>query len=94
MKATREEVYAAIDGECEYQEERWNENTTESCGDHSVAEFVLYMEHYIQLARVEASTKPDPESREATLHMVRKVAALGVACMEQNGVMEREGFES
>ena len=89
----REEVYAAIDGEREYQLEAWNAHTTESGGKHSVSEFILYLEHYIQLARVEASTKADPESREAALHVIRKVAGLAVACMEQNGAPEREGFE-
>jgi hypothetical protein len=89
----REEVYKAIDSERDYQESRWNPQTTESCGQHSVAEFILYMEHYIQLARVEASTKADPESREAALEVVRKVGGLAVACMEQNGAPQREGFE-
>lgn len=85
----RREVYKAIDDERDYQDRRWNPETTESGGRHSVAEFILYMEHYLHQARVEASTKADPESRIAALDIIRKVTALGVVCMEQNGIVSR-----
>ena len=89
MANTRAEVYEALDGEREYQESRWNEDTTESDGKHVVAEWVLYMEHYLGLARTVLSTKPEPEATQEALHIVRKIAALGVACMEQNGAPKR-----
>jgi hypothetical protein len=90
---TREEVYRAIDGERDYQEFRWNEKTTSSGGQHTVAEFVLYMEHYLDEARRQLSTQKSPRAEADGLEFVRKVTALGVVCMEQNGAPQREGFE-
>lgn len=86
---SRAVVYDAIDGEREYQEKRWNPNTTESCGQHSVTEFLVYMRDYVEEALHHVSRNADPEANEFALNSVRKVAALGVACMEQNGVRRR-----
>ncbi len=96
MKATRREVYAAIDGERAYQT-KWD--TTESQGLHEPAAFILFMEHYLAHARMLESTiengnnGTDREGKptgEGSLDFVRKVTALGVACMEQHGAPERE----
>jgi hypothetical protein len=89
MKATRNEVYAAIDGERDYQDMRWNEQTTETAGKHSVEEFVLYMEHYLHESRRLLSTQASPKAIHDGLDFVRKVTAMGVACMEQNGIVPR-----
>ncbi len=85
----RSEVYAAIDGERAYQAERWNENTTTSKGNHSVTEFLVYMRDYVEEALHHVSRNADPGAQEFALNSVRKIAALGVACMEQNGVRLR-----
>lgn len=90
MKASRDEVYDVLDGERAYQETRWNADTTENEGRHVVAEWVLYMEHYLNLAKQALSTQPEPSAQLQALHIVRKVTALGVACMEQNGAPQRE----
>ena len=90
MTATREEVYKAIDGERNYQDDRWNESTTTSAGLHSVTEFVLYMEHYLTETRRLLSTQASPKAEQDGLDFIRKVTALGVACMEQNGVVKRK----
>ena len=37
-EATRQEVYEAIDSERDYQNSRWNENTTTSKNKHSLEE--------------------------------------------------------
>jgi len=86
----RNKMYAAIDGERDYQDRRWNSSTTTSDGKHSTAEFVLYMEDYIAQARSELSRNADPEANDMALHTVRKIAALAVSCMEQNGVRVRK----
>ena len=88
----REEVYRAIDGERDYQATRWNADTTPSEGKHTPSEFLLYMEHYLMKCRELASTTP--EGNTEVLDFIRKVTALGVACMEQNGAPQRKGFES
>ena len=83
---TREQVYKALDGERDYQESRWNAEY------HEVAAFILYMEEYLARTRELASTLADNEANEngeSALDFVRKVTALGVACMEQHGAPRR-----
>lgn len=87
MTARRTDVYAAIDREREYQDSL--SPTSESGGVHSVAEWVLYMEDYIAQARSTSARTWGPEARTATLDVIRKITAMGVACMEQNGVVFR-----
>lgn len=82
-KTKRAEVYEAIDSERDYQDDRWNADTTSSEGRHTASEYILYMEHYLQEARRLASTTA--EDNRTVLDFVRKVTALGVACMEDNG---------
>lgn len=85
----RKDVYAALDGERAYQETRWNEQTTASKGLHSVTEFLVFMQDYIAEALHVVSRNTEPEASDAALHIVRKVAAMGVACMEQHGAVKR-----
>ncbi len=86
---TREEVYSAINGERNYQESIWNADTTESGGQHTVAEFLLYMQDYLTQAIHQSSRNPDPQAREMALNTIRKIVAMGICCMEQNGAPER-----
>ena len=83
--ATREEVYEAIDSERAYQG-KWD--SCESGGLHETAAFILFMEEYLAAARRLESTLEDGGNLtrgEGSLDFVRKVTALGVACMEQHG---------
>ncbi len=102
-KEVRADVYKAIDGERAYQD-KWED--ADSRGKHETGAFILFMEHYLQEARRLESTLENggngvPASHhlgrdvrpEGSLDFVRKVTALGVACMEQNGAPEREGQE-
>lgn len=99
----RESVYSAIDGERAYQGSQWGLSGSRRGGRdpqdgvyeaapgllvpaHDVGTWVLYMEHYLDLAREELATK---QGTEAGLHMIRKVAALSVACFEQHGCPPR-----
>lgn len=84
---TRAEVYAVVDGEREYQDGL--AGTSETDGYHTVSEFILYMEDYIAEARSVASRTWGPDATTKSLDIIRKVTALGVACMEQNGVVPR-----
>lgn len=86
----RTEVYAAIDGERDYQDMRLaRDGSTSPEGIHSPEEYLLYMESYLNEAKEVASRVWGPECRPAILDIVRKVTALGVVCMEQNGVVTR-----
>ncbi len=87
----RDEVYQAINSERDYQDSRWNADTTPSEGKHTTSEFLLYMEHYLMKSRELAATTV--EGNPDVLDWVRKVTTLGVACMEQNGAPQRKGFE-
>lgn len=85
MKSTRVDVYRALDDEREYQDRRWNSSTTNSGGWHEPEAFLLYVEHYVGLARTVLSTKPVQEAYPEAQHIFRKIAALCVAEMEQHG---------
>lgn len=87
----RNDVYAAIDSERDYQEMRKQRDQGQQF--HSVEEFILYMEYYLQETRKIASTVWGPEAKPATLEFLRKVVALGVACMEVHGAPQRKDFE-
>lgn len=86
----RNEVFSAISNEREYQDAVWCAATTPTDGRHSPTEFLVYIQHYLNKAVVEASTRADPDSKVAVLDNLRKAVALGVACMEQNGVVWRD----
>lgn len=85
MTTTRQEVYAAIDGERDYQDQRWNGTTTSTAGKHSVAEFVLFMDDYLREAKTHLSRNGEPEASVVALITLRKIIGMGVACMEQHG---------
>lgn len=83
-------VYSAIDGEREYQDDIGKVTSGEP-RVHSVNEMLLFMEHYVSEARKTASTTWGAEGDRKTLDILRKITALGIAAMEQNGVVYRKG---
>lgn len=83
MKATREEVYKVIDGEREYQEKRWER----PAHIHTNTEYLVYIQHYVNQAFAAVSTQ---DGDGATLSALRKIGALAVAAMEENGTQARE----
>jgi hypothetical protein len=82
--ASRAEVYAAIDSERDYQEQKWPGNF------HSPVEFLVYMQDYLTEAMRVASRQPDEVAIPRVLESIRKITAMGVACMEQHGAPKRE----
>lgn len=83
--ATRAEVFAAINSERRYQEEKWGGHL------HEAESWVLFIEHYAFLARTKASTLDftEPANLSAYLDDLRKIATLAVAAMEQHGAPNR-----
>ncbi len=81
--STRPDVYAAIDRERDYQTTKWGNPS------HSNVEFLVYMRDYIDEALHLASRNSDEAIADAVRHNIRKVTALGVAALEQNGVLPR-----
>lgn len=80
-------VFAAIEGEREYQERKHGH--TDHRGIHSVTEWLVYIEQYLQQAKQIVTHHSDPDASKRALCVIRKVAAMGVACMEQNGIVTR-----
>lgn len=86
----REAAYAAIDSERYYQDGRWNPSTTSSGGKHEVGAWLLFMQDYLEEARHQISRGADPAASLAALNTIRKITAMGVACMEDHGAPKRE----
>lgn len=79
----RAEIYAAIDGERDYQDKKWPAHY------HSNVEFLVYIRDYVDEALHLASRNDDSVTISACTNGLRKIAALAVAAMEQNGVLPR-----
>ena len=83
----RDNVYAAVDSERTYQN-KWD--NAESEGNHSIVEFIAYMQDYLNEAMHMQSRNAAEHVKKQCLDNMRKVTALGVACMEQHGAPHRE----
>jgi len=85
---TRQEAYDAIDSERSYQDSIWqDQGHPEQPNPLTVGEFILMLEKYTEFARTCWVNEPKPEIE--TLKIIRKIAAIAVNCMEQNGVLKR-----
>ena len=84
QQTARSEVFKAINGERDYQMVRWGENV-----GGSIDEFSLYIAGYT--ADLVRETSHNLTGVEA-LNIIRKITALGVACMEQHGAPQRKRY--
>jgi uncharacterized protein with FMN-binding domain len=84
----RSAVYEAFDGERDYQDEKWGGNGTH--GVHSITEFLVYIQDYTEEALHIVTHEEDETANQKALHIVRKIGALAVACMEQHGAPKRQ----
>lgn len=93
--ASRKEVYTALDSERDYQDHRIQTDGSTALGEHyhSPEEYLVYMQDYLNEALHTAARVWGPACKPAIMEIVRKVTALGVACMEHNGAPQRKGFE-
>lgn len=97
MKATRAQVYAALNSERSFQKHLAERAGTPRGEErpHSVEEFSVYMSDYMrelqhQLSRV---WTPSGAPSNVALATLRKITAMGVAAMEQHGAPLRAGFD-
>ena len=89
LKMRREDVYKRLDGERDYQDEKWGtRRTADGTPDEEkpVAEWINYMEFHL----AKAKEKVYYLKTEEALAEVRKVTALGVRAMEIHGCPERQ----
>lgn len=81
----RKKVYFAIDEERDYQDEQPRQGRFET-KVYSVGEEIVMMEVYLRRA---AEGFTDNYGDGVALHVIRKVVALGVRCMENHGIKRR-----
>lgn len=87
----REEVYKLIDGEREYQNDRWkNDIMPSGTHIHTPEEWIVYMEDYLAEAKHILSRNEAPACYNNAMAIIRKVTAMGVAAMEQIETPPRE----
>jgi hypothetical protein len=82
-KMLREDVYAAIDTERDFQDRKWG---TIEQHPHEVAGYILLMQKLLNDATNAWSTS---SSDYPALVEIRKALAVGVACCEQHGTVCR-----
>lgn len=87
--ALQEDVLYALKEERKYQDKKWSEDTTLSGGRHSPAEWLTYIQDYVNEALHYQARHSEPEATNFVLHAMRKIGAMAVACQEQNGVLTR-----
>lgn len=91
MKATREQVYAVVDGERDYQDAM----RSAAHGDPSETEvktleqMAYYVEDYLRQIKTQLTRHWGPDAYVEPLHGFRKIAALAVAAMEMHGAPAR-----
>ena len=87
----RKDVYELIDGERDYQDSKWNEQTTSTGGKHnSPEEWIVYMEDYLAEAKHLLARESHNTSYPKAMSIIRKVAGMCVAAMEQIDTPKRE----
>lgn len=74
------EVIDAIVDERIYQDAKWHDW-------HDAAAFLTFIHHYVIRGMAEATKDNNPIP---VMDTMRKIAALALACMEQNGVVRRD----
>jgi len=79
--ADRGQIFLAVKREREYQDRKWGDKS------HTVGNFLLIMEGEMEEAK-QAWRKGDGDAD--ALRELLQVIAVGIACLEQHGVVERE----
>lgn len=82
---SRTEVFEALDEERRYQELRWPGHK------HTPTEFLVYIQHYVTNAMARATNE---NGEHGALDAIRKIGALAVAAMEENGAPRRNFREA
>lgn len=84
-----EQVIELIKEEREYQDLRWGSGISSCDDNHSTLEWLVFIEDYVNEAKHILSRNCDDQSTELSKHIMRKIAALAVAAMENNGSLPR-----
>jgi hypothetical protein len=90
MKLSREEVYKLIDGEREYQDKKWLPMPESRHDNHSPEEWLMYIEDYVNEAKHICSREAYGICEPKAMDIMRKIAAMAVCAIEQNGCEPRK----
>jgi len=85
----RNKVYEAIDTEREYQDALWLPMEGSNHDHHSPEEWFMYIEDYINEAKHILSREAYVVCKPKAMEIMRKLAAMAVCAMEQNGTTNR-----
>lgn len=91
MKATRAEVYEALDTELDYQlamSANAHGDPSEE-GKKKLEQFAYYMEDYHREMKTQLSRTWGPKAYEDALHTMRKITAMGISSMIVHGAPKR-----
>ena len=88
-KLTRQEVYELIDGERKYQDDLWLPMDESKHDNHSPEEWLLYIEDYTNEAKHILAREAYGIAESRAMDIMRKIAAMAVCAMEQNGAPPR-----
>ncbi len=78
--------------ELDYQSKRWNKDTTSTEGIHDVFEFATFIQDYNNEMIHILSRKGEPVASEEAMHILRKIAAMCVSALYQNGYINSLKF--
>lgn len=81
----RRAAFGAIISEREYQNQRWAAEPP-----HSITEWLTYIQNYALEAQNIVTRKPTHDADPEALHIIRKIGAMAVACMEEHGAPYRK----
>lgn len=89
---SRQDVYAAIDSERDYQTRVWRENAglEPTAPVRTVAEELLMLEDYVTRARTAWTNASRTNEVETTTDILRKCAGICVRAMENHGAPFRK----
>jgi len=84
----RKVVYKLIDGERDYQDNKWGP------ARHSIEEWLIYIEDYVnETKHLLSRSRPSSETYMRAKGNLRKITALGICAMEQHDCVSRESEE-
>jgi hypothetical protein len=84
-------AFDALKEERDYQDALWG--PTETRGDHNNLEMLTYIRSYAEQGLEALSRKADVVAQPESQHIMRKIGALAVAAMQQNGVVRRDSTD-
>jgi len=87
-RATRAEVYAAIDGERDYQDSLVDDRFEKPRIELNIAGELVLLREYLRRTELVYAENPG-HVPPAVLDSIRKIAGIAVRALEQNGVVKR-----